>query len=269
MSMSAGELDRLYDQLSVILSEIAEIRARPEVASVVAATVAPVAAPAAPADDDASFAFVDYGRLYDFLRNNKLLGPTISGTEFQGCDEIIKACARGNFPVSFTAYALATSYLETGATMQPIQERGGAEYFKRMYDILGARPAKARELGNLTPGDGARYHGRGYVQLTGKRNYQIATTKLRALGLNVDLVANPDLALRPDVAAAIMVLGMSEGWFTGRKLSDDLLAHGPSSLSQFTASRDIINGKDRADEIGHFAIDFQTGLQAGGYKIAA
>jgi predicted chitinase len=36
-----------------------------------------------------------------------------------------------------------------------------------MYDINGRRPAKALKLGNVNPGDGVRFHGRGYVQLTG------------------------------------------------------------------------------------------------------
>lgn len=236
-----------------------------------AAEVTSVPAPVAPVEaHDASFAFADYGKFYDFLRGNKMLGPKITPDEFAGCDAILQACTRASWPVSFTAYALATSFLETGATMQPIKERGGNTYFHRMYDIQGARPAKARELGNLTPGDGARYPGRGYVQLTGKANYAKATAKLQALGVlkpNESLVDNPDLAMRPDVAAAVMVLGMQEGWFTARKLSDDLPSRGPAGLSQFKASRDIINGRDKDDEIAAFAIDFQTALQAGGYRI--
>lgn len=254
---------RLQSQLEAALAEVAAIRKTLEVAS------APPAPKPKPAGEDAAWAFDDYGRFYDFLRGNKMLGPKITASEFQGCDAIIRACAVGGFPVSFTAYALATAYLETAATMQPIKERGGAAYFKRMYDIQGSRPAKARELGNLSPGDGARYAGRGYVQLTGKRNYAKATAELQKIGFKVDLVAKPDDAMRPDVAAAIMVLGMKHGWFTGRKLSDDLQANGPSTLSQFKASRDIINGRDRDDEIAAFAIDFQTGLQSGGYRVAA
>ena len=266
MSLAVGSLRRIEDQLVVALDEV---RAAIRDAEATSAVIEPTPAPIPESANDASFAFTDYGRFYDFLRGNHMLGPKITADEFAGCDAILKACTRVSWPVSFTAYALATAYLETAHTMQPIPERGGTSYFTRMYDIQGARPAKARELGNLAPGDGARYHGRGYVQLTGKRNYALATQKLRALGIDVDLVANPDLALRPDVAAAIMVLGMSEGWFTGRKLSDDLPARGPASASQFKASRDIINGKDKDDEIAAFAVDFQTGLQAGGYRIAA
>lgn len=222
-------------------------------------------APSAGPADGAAIRFRDYGKFYDFLRGNHMLGPKISETEFGGCDAIIAACAAGGFGLSFTAYALATAYHETSGTMQPVHEYGGAAYLRKMYDIQGDRPAKARELGNLTPGDGVKYAGRGYPQLTGKANYAKASEKLREHGFDVDLVADPDLAMRPDIAAVIMVYGMLEGWFTGRALPDDLPRRGPAGLRQFVLSRDVVNGRDKDDEIAAYAIDFQTGLQQGGY----
>ncbi len=42
----------------------------------------------------------------------------------------------------------------------------------------GAAPAKARELGNINPGDGARFHGRGYVQLTGAQQLRQDAEKI-------------------------------------------------------------------------------------------
>ena len=257
MSMNVGALARL-DALELhVIAEIKAIRAMLEVTS------KPVAPPA-PANDDASFAFADYGKFYDFLRGNKMLGPKIIDSEFKGCDAIIKACAEAGWPISWTAYALATAYHETAHTMQPISEKGGNAYFKRMYDIEGNRPAKARELGNLQPGDGVRFHGRGYVQLTGRANYAVAGVRL-----GIDLVNNPDRAKEPEIAARILIHGMVEGWFTSRKLPDDLPPRGPATLRQFVLSRDIINGTDMDDEIAAYANDFQTGLQFGGYKIAA
>lgn len=237
---------------------------QPEVASVVRV---PEAMP--DAANDASFAFTDYGRFYDYFRKKNMLGPKISKSEFDGCDAIIKACALANWPVSYTAYALATAYHETAMTMQPIKEIGGTAYFTRMYDIRGNRPKKATELGNTTPGDGAKYPGMGYVQLTGKRNYIKATAKLRALGIDVNLVTHPERAMEPAIAALIMVYGMIEGWFTSRKLPDDLPARGVATLRQFVLSRDIINGTDKDDEIAAYAVDFQFGLLQGGYRIAA
>lgn len=217
--------------------------------------------------------FTDYGRFFDFLRKNPMLGPTLEDGEWKGCEAIIKAFALAGSPVSYCAYGLATAYLETAATMQPVAEANWLsqaareKYFLRMYDIKGARPSKAKELGNLSPGDGIRYHGRGYPQLTGKRNYQKATIELRKRGFDVDLVNEPDLAMRPDIAAIIMVYGMLEGWFTSRKLSDDLPSAGAATFEQFRASRDIINGRDRQDDVARFAIDFQTALLQAGYRV--
>lgn len=244
-------------------------RAQASVERTMAAVAAkPAPAPAAPPLEttmDARFAFKDYGAFYDSLRGTKMLGPKISEEEFEGCDRIISACARAKWGVSWTAYALGTTYHEVNGTMQPVKEIGGPNYFTKMYDIRGARPAKARELGNLTPGDGARFPGRGYVQLTGKANYVKATKKLREMGFDVDLVANPERAMEHDIAAAILVAGMREGWFTGRDIDDDLPATGPASFAQFVASRDIINGRDKDDLIAGYAVDFQTALIAGGY----
>lgn len=207
------------------------------------------------------------GKFYDWLRDNDMLGPVISGEEFRGCDSITRACAEAEWPISWTAYALATAYLETAHQMIPVEEAywlspaARQKYFTRMYDITGARPKKAEELGNLTPGDGARFPGRGYPQLTGRKNYLKAGT-----ALGIDLVAQPERALEPGVAAAIMIRGMDEGWFTNRKLSDTLPRSGPASREQFRKSRPIINGTDRDDDVAGFAIDFQKALQAGGWR---
>ncbi len=57
-----------------------------------------------------------------------------------------------------------------------------------------------RNLGNTEPGDGWRYHGRGYVQLTGRANYERVG---RELGL--DLVDHPELAADRTIAAKIAI----------------------------------------------------------------
>ena len=63
------------------------------------------------------------------------------------------------------------------------------------YDIEGTNPGKARQLGNDQPGDGFKYRGRGWIQLTGKANYQAA-----APAAGADIVNNPDLAAGAAVA---------------------------------------------------------------------
>lgn len=193
---------------------------------------------------------------FDAMRSGKALGPTLSADEVSGCEAILAACT--GFPISWAAYCLATPVVETNGTMQPIKEIGGVAYFTRRYDIAGERPDKARELGNLSPGDGARYCGRGYVQMTGRNNYARAEAELA-----VPLVSDPDLAMRADIAAKIMRRGMQEGWFTGKKLESYLPA--TADIHQFTNARRIINGLDRAVEIAGYAMEFQSALKAGGW----
>ena len=77
-----------------------------------------------------------------------------------------------------------------------MKEFGGNLDFRK-YDIR-FNPRMANALGNDKPGDGARYHGRGFIQLTGKDNYQRVG---RELGLPLE--QNPQLAERPDVAAKV------------------------------------------------------------------
>ena len=68
-------------------------------------------------------------------------------------------------------------------------------------------------MGNDKPGDGYKYRGRGFIQITGKDNYARIG---KAIG--VDLVNNPDLANQPEIAAKIV-----PAFFTvGRKKPLDL-----------------------------------------------
>lgn len=199
-------------------------------------------------------------RFFDALRKG-VLGPGLSPSEVEGCNALLDACA--DWPLAWTAYGFATAYHETGHTMLPIREYGSDAYLRRMYDIEGLRPEKARELGNLHPGDGITYCGRGYVQLTGRTNYERAD---RELGLGGFMVDHPDLAMDPKIAAKIMVRGMEEGWFTARKLSDYLPAKGPASQGDYEAARRIINGSDRKALIAGYAMKFQDALTAGEWK---
>lgn len=81
---------------------------------------------------------------------------------------------------------------------QRLVEVGNKEYFNR-YDPKYS-PQKAKILGNVKVGDGLRYRGRGFIQITGRDNYKRAG---QALG--IDLENNPKLASNPEVAAKIAV----------------------------------------------------------------
>jgi len=89
--------------------------------------------------------------------------------------------------------AIATIGVETGG-FRPIHEFGSTEYFLNNYE-------GRLDLGNVNPGDGALYHGRGFIQLTGRANYREYDK-----ALEVNLEDDPDLALDPDVSARILAL---------------------------------------------------------------
>ena len=172
-----------------------------------------------------------------------MFGGALKQSQVNGIETIL--AASDGLPIGHRAYLLATAKHETADTMQPITEYGGRKYFDK-YDT--GKLAKA--LGN-TPdkdGDGYRYRGRGYVQITGRANYAKAGGKL-----GVDLIGNPDAALNPDIAAQILVRGCSEGWFTGKKLDDYL-------PDDFRNARRVVNGMDRADLIASYAVEFGKAL---------
>lgn len=204
-------------------------------------------------------------KFYDMLRAGNMLGPQLSPSEVSGLSAILTAMQGA--PLAWTAYALATAYLETGHTMQPVKEANwlsddaAHRYFMRMYDITGNRPEKARELGNLEPGDGAKYCGRGFPQVTGGKNYRLAA---QVFGIPFDI--KPDLMLDAEPAAKVMAHFMKRGLFTGKSFGDYLPSAGPASLAQFIGARRIINGTDRAADIAAYAMQFQRALQAGGWS---
>jgi len=92
-----------------------------------------------------------------------------------------------------TSYAFATINAETSA-FAPIEEYASGRAYEGRED-----------LGNIHPGDGVRYKGRGFIQLTGRSNY-------RHMGevLGIDLEGNPDLALEPETAARILAVFLAE-----------------------------------------------------------
>lgn len=136
------------------------------------------------------------------------------------------------------AYVLATAYHETAHTMKPVREYGGETYLKKK---------------KYYP-----YVGMGYVQLTWDYNYKKAGNKL-----GVDFLKNPKLLLDPKYAAPILVIGMKEGWFTGKKLSDYITL----DKSDYVGARRIINGVDKKELIAGYANTYDKLLLEIGYGV--
>lgn len=151
---------------------------------------------------------------------------------------ILAECAKAGLLRNQAAYVLATALWETARTMRPVREYGGETYLrtKKYYPYVGM----------------------GYVQLTWKANYEKAGRKL-----GVDFLSNPKLLLEPRYAAPILVTGMKEGWFTGKKLADYITLQ----KSDFTSARRIVNGTDKAASIAAIAREYDAALKAEGYGV--
>jgi len=64
----------------------------------------------------------------------------------------------------------------------------------------GAAYEGRRDLGNTQPGDGVRYKGRGFIQITGRANYRTYGSKL-----GLPLEADPTLASNPEIGAKVAI----------------------------------------------------------------
>lgn len=152
------------------------------------------------------------------------------------------------------AYVLATAHHEVDRTYKPIKEYGSDKYFFEMYDPKGLRPKVAASLGNYADGDGVKFHGRGFVQLTGRANYAFWQKEL-----NSDLTSSrkhADEVLSAEIAMRIIFEGMMKGTFTGKKLSDYL-----SGVKQdWKNARRIVNRLDRAQLIATYAISYYRAI---------
>lgn len=123
------------------------------------------------------------------------------------------------------AYILATCYHECR--------------FKSIREIRAPRGSAVWKMQNRYWASG--YYGRGFSQLTWEKNYK----KFSPI-VGIDLVDNPDFALRPNVGAKILVVGMKLGLFSGVGL-DRYFPPGGGSF--WLAARRIVNGTFQADRV--------------------
>lgn len=156
-------------------------------------------------------------------------------------------------PTRQLAYILATIRHETAGTFRPLKEFR-AKPGTRTYTLQQ----------RYWP---SGYFGRGYVQLTWERNYAQLTERLRRMGVLTpadSLVTTPDLACDPWVAWHVLIVGMQEGLFTGKRLGDYI----DQQRTDYVNARRVVNGIDQAERIAGYANEFELLLRAAGLPTA-
>lgn len=175
---------------------------------------------------------IDRAKFFGLYRS--VFGPLRSQSQVEGLETLLGLMEADPWPdIRDEAYFLATVKHECADTWQPITERGSKSYFDRYEG--------RKDLGNTQPGDGYLFRGRGYVQITGRANYE-----------KFGIADDPDVALRPDVAYHIAMVGMIDGKFTGKKLSD---------FTDYVNKRRVVNGLDAAEKIAGYARNIESILR--------
>lgn len=224
---------------------------------------------------------IDREKFFPLVRSSVFNG-SMTQQQVDGINAILDEGDGRGTPLPYIAYFLATPMIETGGRFEPLTESlnysvsalkskfGRARISladAEKYGRSGGRKANEEEignriyggdfgkdqLGNVEPGDGFRFRGRGLAQLTGRRNY----TRAGSLA-GVNLVRFPERAVELRMSVIIMFDAMLSGWFTGKKLSDYL----DGSTPDFVNARRTINGTDRAADIAAFAVKFLDALKA-------
>lgn len=175
-----------------------------------------------------------------FSAARKVTGP-LAPEQVDIINGLLEAAA--HWTVGWLAYGLATAWHE--ARLKSIEEWGRGK--GHSYGIVN-------ETGKAP-------YGRGLVQITWHRNYEVMDA---ALGLGGRLVEDYDLALDPEIATRALVVGMQRGLFTGKSLGT-YITPGLGKHDEFVDARRIINGTDKAELVAGYADSFKAALIAGGW----
>jgi len=138
-------------------------------------------------------------------------------------------------------------------------ESGGFAFTKELgrdsyFDKYDAGTKKGKELGNTEKGDGAKYKGRGLIQLTGKANYAAA-----GKDLGLDLINHPELAETPENAAKTAM------WFWKKnKLGES------AKKGDVKTNRHIINGGEKGlDDVENKLGKYLVAANNGEFNVGA
>jgi len=204
-----------------------------------------------------------------FSTLRKSLFKRLSQSQVDGINGILEAFDQvGDGDKDTLAYALATAYHETGARMVPVREgfaktdEGARKAVNALAKKKGPNSAVARYARPAGP-YGHVYYGRGHVQLTWLENY-----KASSADAGVDLVKNPDAMLDTVISARVLVKGLIDGRWSGKRKGlayyegdDDFL-----DQKEAEAARQTVNGSDKAALIAGYHKHFYDALTAADWQ---
>ena len=197
---------------------------------------------------------MERAKFYDTVRGAGagLFGGHLSQAQVSGIEGILNAFVRfGDKRSKTLAYALATAYHETGTRMVPVREGFAKTDAQARAVVAGRKYGKPAANGIV-------YYGRGHVQLTWQSNYKDTGDKI-----GLDLVGNPDLMLDPEISARVLIEGLIDGRWNGKKLG---IAHylpddGPDDEKN---ARRTVNVLDRWSDIARYYRAFLRSIDASG-----
>lgn len=204
-----------------------------------------------------------------FLTLRKSLFKRLSQSQVDGIKGVLEAFDQvGDSDKDTLAYALATAYHETGARMVPVREgfaktdEGARKAVNALARKRGPNSAVARYARPAGP-YGHVYYGRGHVQLTWLENYRDSSADA-----GVDLVKDPDAMLDPVISARVLVKGLIDGRWSGKRKglahyegTDDFL-----DQKEAEAARQTVNGSDKATLIAGYHKEFYNALAAADWQ---
>jgi putative chitinase len=120
-------------------------------------------------------------------------------------------------------YCLANLATESGG-FQWLKELGGDKYFIKVYE-------GRKDLGNNQPGDGAKFCGRGLIQVTGRHNYQMCADYTK-----INCVNFPELLEKPEEAC------QSTAWYWMTRTHKNLTMNDWCDRRDFNRVVKMING---------------------------
>ena len=151
--------------------------------------------------------------------------------------------SRGLTDKEMVCVALATIRAETEGFVPISEFVSSLNTTTNPFDHYDPGTKIGEELGNVQPGDGARFCGRGFVQLTGRSNYTQVGNEI-----HVNLSASPALANDPATAGKILAQFLYDHQSAIR---------GALSQNNLAAARKAVNGGSNG------LLRFETAYRAG------